>query len=215
MNMKRILTKKKIKKKRKEHSGSLSEGKLLRNFTRAYTNNITNNSCCLIFLSLYKTIAMIGSTTLGQTFTSSFLYTQILILSFSPSASQYPQRPPQSHWFSFLCVLLLNPLFSQPNGNETHRYPVVLFSPLVLSLCFSLFCCRFRFPFSFLRFFCFFDWFLSHVYCSASAVFLIDWFHQGTNYVYEFSQCYFIIIFIIIYILYFNFQGDISFQPTV
>ena len=53
----------------------------------------------------------------------------------------------------FLCVLLLNPLFSQPNGNETHRYPVVLFSPLVLSLCFSLFCCRFRFPFSLLCFF--------------------------------------------------------------
>ena len=36
-------------------------------------------------------------------------------------------------------------------------------------------------------FFFFFDGFLSYVDFCASAVFLIDWFHQGTNYVYEFS----------------------------
>ena len=105
----------------------------------------------LIFLSLYKTIAMIGSTTLGKSFVS-FLYTQILILSFCFAISTTALTKPLV-LFSFrffLCVLLLNPLFSQPNGNETHRYPVVLFSPLVLSLCFSLFCCRFRFRFSFM-----------------------------------------------------------------
>ncbi|KAL4629013.1 hypothetical protein ACB092_05G278300 [Castanea dentata] len=100
-----------------------------------FNNNITNNSCCLIFLSLYKIIAMFGSTTLAKSF-ASLLYTYVdshflLLLRNIHKATGF-----LFSFCSFLCVLLLNPLFSQPNGNETHRYPVVLFSPFVPSLCF-------------------------------------------------------------------------------
>ena len=111
-----------------------------------FNNNITNNSCFLIFLSLYKIIAMIGSTTLAKSF-ASFLYTDshsFLLLRNIHKATGF-----LFSFRSFLCVLLVNPLFSQPNGNETHRYPVVLFSPFVLSLCFSLLCCTFSFRFRF------------------------------------------------------------------
>ena len=101
-----------------------------------FNNNITNNSCFLIFLSLYKIIAMIGSTTLAKSF-ASFLYTDshsFLLLRNIHKATGF-----LFSFRSFLCVLLVNPLFSQPNGNETHRYPVVLFSPsffLFVFLCF-------------------------------------------------------------------------------
>ena len=107
-----------------------------------FNNKITNNSCCLIFLSLYKTITMIGSTTLAKSLASSFLYTDSHSLPLLRNIHTGPHKATGSlfSFHSFLCVLLLNPLLSQPKGNEMHRYLVVLFSPLVLSLCFSLFC---------------------------------------------------------------------------
>ena len=139
-----------------------------------------------MFLSLYKTIAMIGSTTLGKSF-ASFLYTQILILSFCFAISTMASTKPLvffSPFVLFSVFSFLNPLFSQPNGNETHRQ---------LSCCFVFF---FR-SFSVCSVVVSVYAFLYYVDCSASAVFPIDWFHQGTNY--EFSSCYYY------YYLFFNF----------
>ena len=113
-----------------------------------------NNSCCLIFLSLCKTIAMIGSTTLAKSLASSFLYTQILILSFCFAIST---PAPPSHWLSFL--LSFFSVFSSlrtlthcfHSQMETKRTAILLFCFLLsFFLCLSLFCCRFRFRFSFM-----------------------------------------------------------------
>ena len=190
--MKRILTKKKIKKKRKEKNivvpyqkGSFYEISLGHILIISLIILVVLSSSHFTKQSPWSAVQLLAKRLLHRFYTHRFSFSPFLLLLRNIHNGPHKATGSLFSCRSFLCVLLLNPLFSQPNGNETHRYPVVLFSPLVLSLCFSLFCCRFRFPFSFLRFFCFFDWFLSHVYCSASAVFLIDWFHQGTNY--EFS----------------------------